>query len=441
MRIKIKSKRGQAMILTLVFMTVILGMAAAVVDVGAWYRTHRQMQNNADAAALAGATALPESTGQASSLAVTYANRNGGGVTGSDITFSSREVANDQIQVTARKAVPGVFAKLFGLDSVTVRAHATALAAPPAQPKWAAPFAVDVMHPMLQCEPLPCFNQNTELDLDKVGPGAFHIINIDGSHGGTSSSDTRRLGRDRASTPYMPLGWYYSDPGSKFNSGNVRDGAGRPDRHRPAVPGLPPRARPGRRFRLRGHRLGRLPPDRLLDRRQGEALRLVHPDHLGRHPERELDAATTSAFDRSPSSTKEISPPDRNDSHQEMEHAEMRKNNERGQSMVITVVFMVVLLGFAALVVDVGSWYRAHRSTQATADASALAGAAVLPDTAAASALANQYATKNGGSGSGWQRFAADHDHAVGLRDGHDQSQGHTPLARLLRQRLRLGSS
>ena len=79
----------------------------------------------------------------------------------------------------------------------------------------------------------------------------------------------------------------------------------------------------------------------------------------------------------------------------------MRKNNERGQSMVLTVVFMVVLLGFAALVVDVGSWYRAHRSAQATADASALAGAAVLPDTAAASALATQYATKNGGSGSG----------------------------------------
>ena len=106
MRIRIKSKRGQAMILTLVFMTVILGMAAAVVDVGAWYRTHRQMQNNADAAALAGATALPESTGQAADLAVTYADRNGGGVTGSDVVFSSKEVANDQIQVTLARRCP-----------------------------------------------------------------------------------------------------------------------------------------------------------------------------------------------------------------------------------------------------------------------------------------------------------------------------------------------
>ena len=64
----------------------------------------------------------------------------------------------------------------------------------------------------------------------------------------------------------------------------------------------------------------------------------------------------------------------------------MRNNNQRGQSMVLTVVFMVVLLGFAALVIDVGSWYRAHRSAQATADASALAGAQVLPDTNTASA-------------------------------------------------------
>jgi Flp pilus assembly protein TadG len=84
-----------------------------------------------------------------------------------------------------------------------------------------------------------------------------------------------------------------------------------------------------------------------------------------------------------------------------MEHAEMKINNERGQSMVITVVFMVVLLGFAALVIDVGSWYRAHRAAQATADASALAGAQVLPDTATAQSLASQYVAKNGGTGLG----------------------------------------
>jgi hypothetical protein len=74
---------------------------------------------------------------------------------------------------------------------------------------------------MLQCEPLPCFEQETQLDLDKVGPGAFRIINIDGSHGGTGPG-TLADWIVRGYEGYMPLGWYYSDPGAKFNSSQVK---------------------------------------------------------------------------------------------------------------------------------------------------------------------------------------------------------------------------
>ena len=84
----------------------------------------------------------------------------------------------------------------------------------------------------------------------------------------------------------------------------------------------------------------------------------------------------------------------------------MSIQNQKGQSTVITVVFLVVLLGMAALVLDVGSWYRAKRSTQSTADAAALAGAQSLPDTATAKTLAQQYASKNGGLGSGTVTFS-----------------------------------
>jgi Putative Flp pilus-assembly TadE/G-like len=217
-----RNQRGQAMVLTLVFLAVLLGVAAAVIDVGAWYKAHRDVQATADAAALAGATALPESQSQASALALDYANRNGGGVTASDVTFSGTLVAGDTIAVTARKTVPGMFASLFGLGSVTARRPAKAMSAPPGEAKWAAPIAVDILHPKLQCEPLPCFDQQTELELDKVGPGAFHIINIDGSQGGTSSNtigDWIREGLDA----HMPLKWYYSDPGARFNSSHVRN--------------------------------------------------------------------------------------------------------------------------------------------------------------------------------------------------------------------------
>src|SRR4051794_41894191 len=75
-----------------------------------------------------------------------------------------------------------------------------------------------------------------------------------------------------------------------------------------------------------------------------------------------------------------------------------RHKQSCGQAYVITILFLAVLLAMAAAVLDIGSWYRADRSLQATVDAAALAGAQALPDsTASASALASQYATQNGG--------------------------------------------
>jgi hypothetical protein len=71
--------------------------------------------------------------------------------------------------------------------------------------------------------------------------------------------------------------------------------------------------------------------------------------------------------------------------------------SQSGQATVLAVVALVALVGMAALVLDVGSWYRAQRDTQATADASALAAAQVLPSTGDASVLAADYLAKNGG--------------------------------------------
>ena len=53
--------------------------------------------------------------------------------------------------------------------------------------------------------------------------------------------------------------------------------------------------------------------------------------------------------------------------------------SERGQTIVLLVVFMFVLLGFCALAIDVGLWYQDKRAVQSNADAAALAGASVLP--------------------------------------------------------------
>lgn len=61
------------------------------------------------------------------------------------------------------------------------------------------------------------------------------------------------------------------------------------------------------------------------------------------------------------------------------------------------MLFMVPLLGFVGLVVDVGHAYYTQRALQASADAAALAGAAQLPDPTAAAATAKLYGAAPGG--------------------------------------------
>lgn len=71
---------------------------------------------------------------------------------------------------------------------------------------------------------------------------------------------------------------------------------------------------------------------------------------------------------------------------------------QEGQVTVLVAVFMVVLVGMAGFVIDVGSWFRQQRVSQSTVDSAALAGAQSLPDnTGDATALANTYAGDNGG--------------------------------------------
>lgn len=217
----LRSQNGQAMILAVLFLSVLLGIAAAVLDVGAWYRADRQLQATADAAALAGAQALPDNQPQAAALALEYAGKNGGGLDGGGISFSRKVLPGDTIEVHAKKPMPGFFSKVFGVDSVNVGAKAKARSGVMNSARWAAPVAVDEQHEKLQCKPTPCFGEPTELDFEKVGPGAFRLINIDRSHGGTGPATVGEW-IETGLDAYMPLGWYYSDPGIKPNSSHIK---------------------------------------------------------------------------------------------------------------------------------------------------------------------------------------------------------------------------
>lgn len=214
---RVRAQQGQAMVITAVFLAVFIGLAAAVLDVGAWYRLHRQLQTTADASALAGAHELPANPGGGLALAVDYATKNGGGITASDVT-----ITGDTIAVRAEKPAPGIFASLFGLDSVDVAARAKARSGVPGEARWAAPIVVDEKHPLISGSGCPCFDEETTLDFEKVGPGAFRLVNLDDSHGGTGPS-TLAVWINQGFDGYMPLQWYYSDPGYKPSSSHIKD--------------------------------------------------------------------------------------------------------------------------------------------------------------------------------------------------------------------------
>jgi len=56
-----------------------------------------------------------------------------------------------------------------------------------------------------------------------------------------------------------------------------------------------------------------------------------------------------------------------------------RKRDERGVVLVLFALTLVVLLIFAAIMVDLGSWYKQSQDLQRTVDAAALAGSTYLP--------------------------------------------------------------
>jgi Putative Flp pilus-assembly TadE/G-like len=238
-----KQERGQTMVLTALFMTLMIAMAALVIDLGSWMRAQRDLQAVADAAALAGAHAfLPESTESPDAVARDYAWKNGGSrdtcppdTASSSGCFVSPtpEVTGNTINVKLARSAPGFFARIaeildstLNFETVTVRAHASARGGIMSEARWAAPVGVQFDHSELACDPAPCQEPDgsyptTTLELNKVGPGAFKLLNIDGSDGGTGPgtlADWILKGYEGS----MPLGTYYSDPGAKYNSGLVK---------------------------------------------------------------------------------------------------------------------------------------------------------------------------------------------------------------------------
>jgi len=225
------NEKGQSMVLTLVFLTALLGMAALTLDVGSWYRAHRAAQSAADAAALAGAQELPDGT-TATSLANEYATKNTGfgGSYSRQVKLIQQDYETDTISVKVTRPAPGFFSKVLGLNSVTVTGRATAHAWNVAQVRGVAPITVNYKHPLLNCtrgqHPTcnPTFGTDTTLTLEDIhtsggkdAAGSFGLINLDQTDpnpGANTLADWLLNGFP----DYLPTGQYNSATGANFNN-------------------------------------------------------------------------------------------------------------------------------------------------------------------------------------------------------------------------------
>jgi Putative Flp pilus-assembly TadE/G-like len=222
------SERGQVAVLSVLFLTTLVGMSAFVLDVGSWFREDRRLQSTADAAALAGAQLLPGDPAGAIDEALTYADLNGGDVAPADVRVDSSVSTNDTLTVTASTNAPGFFSKLFGIFVVPVGAAAAARAANVSKARWVAPIAVNEGHPLLRCLPEPCFEQTTTVGLANLddpessnASGSFGLLRLSKDRGSISTATIASWLRD-GYDGLLGTGSYPAATGAKYNSSDIK---------------------------------------------------------------------------------------------------------------------------------------------------------------------------------------------------------------------------
>ena len=137
-RIKQKNEQGSVVILVALALTVLLGFAALVVDLGILYVRHAELQNALDAAALAGSQELPHNPAKAEQVAIDYAQRNG--VSNPTVSLAYQ---NSEITVSAEETVATYFARIWGINEDSIAASSKAMMVPPDALSGVVPLSVE----------------------------------------------------------------------------------------------------------------------------------------------------------------------------------------------------------------------------------------------------------------------------------------------------------
>lgn len=198
-----RGERGQMLILVGFVLFLMLGLAAMTVDLGTYMADRRDLQNDADAMALAGARDLPDEAAAVSS-ANEWALKNG--IVSGDGDLSNGEIEsievyqqslpdepNPRVHVTLKRDHDFAFARVLGIFSGTVEATASAVKTSPGGSTGVLPLSVKE-------EDVPGedgFGVEVVLkyDAQNVETGNFGPVRIDGS-GASTYRDSLKYGSD-----------------------------------------------------------------------------------------------------------------------------------------------------------------------------------------------------------------------------------------------------
>ena len=181
----LRGQDGQAIVLLIAILSVLVGFGGLVLDGGRWFHMQRRLQTAADAAALAAVQDLPSaSTAVATTDANQYAQTNYNGAiaavtfpqtptsTCSTVTFSC-------VRVVASKTAPLTLTKVLKplLSNVTVSAKAMAAVTIPTMFKNVAPVAVKNT---VACTTPSCFGTSKTVSFDEssVASSTIGLINL-----------------------------------------------------------------------------------------------------------------------------------------------------------------------------------------------------------------------------------------------------------------------
>jgi Flp pilus assembly protein TadG len=172
---------GQTLPLICLFMVTLLGCAGFVIDVGNAYLQRQETQNVADAAALAGAAAIPNGTYQ--TAAQQMAGKNDVSGDGVAVNFNN----SDTVTVTVSRSAPTFFMRVFGVSSIPVSATAKATIAGIGQ-------VAGHVSPYVVTETAYANGTGTTL-FKENGPGAYGTVDLpttDNTSGGSCSGNTNK---------------------------------------------------------------------------------------------------------------------------------------------------------------------------------------------------------------------------------------------------------